>query len=62
MGEFARDNNTILIFKHNSKPDDNYKEIIYEKSKESDYNTYVINIFNIPYLKNSLKKLKTKII
>ena len=58
LGEFARDNNTILIFKHNSKPDDNYKEIIYEKSKESDYNTYVINIFNIPYLKNSLEKIK----
>ena len=58
LGEFPRDNNTILIFKPNSKPDDNYKEIVYEESKENDYNTYAINIFSVPYLKNSLEKIK----
>ena len=58
LGEFAGDKVTKLIFKPNSKPDDNYKEIVYEESKENNYNTYAINIFNIPYLKNSLENIK----
>ena len=58
LGEFAGNEITNLIFKPNSKPEENYKEIIYEESIENNFKTYSRNIFSIPYLNDKLEKIE----
>ena len=63
LGELAGDGAkaiTKLVFKSESKPEKNYQEIVYEESVDNNYNTYPINIFSIPYLNNTLNKIKNK--
>ena len=57
LGEFAGEGITKLIFNSNSKPEENYKEIVYEESLENNFLTYTRNIFSIPYLNDKLEKL-----
>lgn len=56
LGEFAGEGITKLIFNSNSKPEENYKEIVYEESLENN----LINLKN-QKMKNILK-LKEMII
>lgn len=60
LGEFVGEETTKLIFNLNSKPEEKYKEIIYEESIENNYRTYPINIFSISYINRKLKKMKDK--
>ena len=61
LGEFAGEGITKLIFNSNSKPEENYKEIVYEESLENNFLTYTRNIFSIPYLNDKLEKLTEQI-
>ena len=58
LGEFAGEGITKLIFNSNSKPEENYKEIVYEESLENNFLTYTRNIFSIPYINDKLEKLE----
>ena len=60
LGEFVSEETTKLIFNSNSKPEEKYKEIIYEESIENNYRTYPKNIFSISYINRKLKKMKDK--
>ena len=60
LGEFVGKGATKIIFKPDSKPAENYKELIYEESIENNRNTYTRNIFDISYIKDKLEGLTHK--
>ena len=60
LGEFAGNEITKLIYKSDSKPKENYREIIYEESLQNNLRTYPRDIFSISYLKNKLEKIEDK--
>ena len=49
---------TKFVFNSDSKPEENYKEIVYEECIENNYKTYPISIFSISYINNKLSKIK----
>ena len=47
LGEFAGEGITKLIFNSNSKPEENYKEIVYEESLENLIFWLIQGIFSV---------------
>lgn len=60
LSEFVGKGATKIIFKPDSKPAENYKELIYEESIENNRNTYTRNIFDISYIKDKLEGFTDK--
>ena len=58
LGEFVGDGITKLIFNSYSKPDENYKEILYEESVANNYKIYPKGIFSISYINKKLELIK----
>ena len=58
LGEYVGTGVTKIIFNPESKPAENYKELIHEESLENNLNTYLRNIFDIAYINNKLDILE----
>ena len=57
VGEVVGKGVTNLVFNTLSKPSQNYNELIYEESVENNRNTYIRNIFSLPYISEKLENL-----
>ena len=60
FGEFVGEGITQLIFNSYSKPEENYKEILYEESVANNYKIYPKGIFSISYINKKLEQLNNE--